>query len=164
MHNQSNKKIKGTSGATHLLNRADLWGLERWEKCTREFDRNTESSEENIEAKTTEDLDKLQHEEGIAFQRNFVADVKKVFDGFGVNPLEKMNIVIISNTPIYLMTKKQESHYSCFLVMERPNFKRFLHERAIDRTQSIDATINYNDYKLPGTAYDALKAEKKKLI
>ena len=33
IHEQNNKVIKGVSGATNLLNRADDSGLSRWELC-----------------------------------------------------------------------------------------------------------------------------------
>ena len=48
-----NEKIKGANGATHLLNRADVPGLGRWETYTTEIARIIES-EQNTEAKTTE--------------------------------------------------------------------------------------------------------------
>ena len=62
------KKIKGASGATHLLNRADVSGLELWKTCTLEIARIIELLQENIEAKTTEDGP--HHEDRSAFQRN----------------------------------------------------------------------------------------------
>ena len=83
VHQQNNEKIKSASGATHLLNIADE---RRWERCTPEIARIIESLEENIEAKTTE--------------INFAPHVKKVYDGFDVNPFEEINLVNISNTSI----------------------------------------------------------------
>ena len=68
--------------------------------CSLEIARIIESLEKNIESKTTEDLNKPHHEDRSAFQRNFAADVKKVYDGFDVNPFEKMNLVTISNTSV----------------------------------------------------------------
>ena len=100
VHEQNNKKIQDASGATHLLNRADVSGLERWETYTLEIVRIIESLEENVEAKTTEDFDKLHQEDRSAFQRNFTADVKKVYDGFDVNAFEEIILVDISNTSI----------------------------------------------------------------
>ena len=100
VHEQNDEKVRGASGAMHLLNRADMSGLERWETCTPEIARIMESLEENIEAKTTEDLCKPHHEDKSAFQLNFAADIKKVYDGFDVKPFEEMNLVNISNTSI----------------------------------------------------------------
>ena len=100
MHKQNNGKIKGASGATHLLKRVDVSGLEQWETCTPEIARIIESLEGNIEAKTTEDLEKPHHEDRTAFQCNFATDFKKVYDGFDVNPFEKMDLVNISNTSV----------------------------------------------------------------
>ena len=73
---------------------------ERWETCTPEIARIIKSLDEYVEAKTTEDLDKLHHEDRSLFQRNFLGDVKKVYDGFDVSPFEEMNLVTISNTSI----------------------------------------------------------------
>ena len=39
VHEQNNEVIKGTSGATHLLNRPGTSGLERWELCGHEISR-----------------------------------------------------------------------------------------------------------------------------
>ena len=86
---QNNEKIKGASGATQLLNRADVSGLELWEMCAPEIASIIESLEENIEAKTTEDFDKPHHEDRSLFQSNFAGNVKKIYDGFDVNLLKK---------------------------------------------------------------------------
>ena len=105
-----NDKIKGVSGATHLLSRVGTcWGLERRETCTTEIAMIIESLKENVEEKTTEDFDKPHYEDRSAFRRNLAADVKKVCDGLDVNPFEEINLVDISNH-LYLMMKKQESH------------------------------------------------------
>ena len=63
----------------------------------------------NIDAKTPEDLDKAYHKDRSLFQCNFSGDVKKVYDGFNVNPFEKINLVNISNTS-KSYDDKQESH------------------------------------------------------
>ena len=53
VHEQNSGKIKGASGATHLLNRADVSRLERWETCTPEIARIIESLEENSDLRST---------------------------------------------------------------------------------------------------------------
>ena len=97
-----------------------MWGLEWWEMCTPEI----ASLEENIEAKTTEDLDKPHHEDRSVFQLNLPADVKKVYDGFDVSRFEEMNLVNISNTSI---SYDEETGKSLNLLLSngRCNFKRF---------------------------------------
>ena len=132
VHEQSDEKIKSASGATHLLNRADLSGLKWWETCTPEISRTIESLEENIEAKTAEDLDKPHHEDRSAFQRNFEADVKKVYDSFDVNLFEEMNLVKSSNTPI---SYEEETRKSLKLLLSNgeAQFQTFLNERLIEQ-------------------------------
>ena len=53
VHKQNNEKIKGVSGATHLLNRNDMSGMERWETSTPEIARIIE----NFESHTGNDFD-----------------------------------------------------------------------------------------------------------
>ena len=74
-----------------------------------EIARIIKSLEENIDAKTAEDLHKAHHKDRSLFQCNFSGDVKKVYDGFNVNPFEEMNLVNISNTS-KSYDDKQESH------------------------------------------------------
>ena len=138
-------------------------GLERWETCTPEIARIIASLEENIEAKSTEDLNKPHHEDRSVFQCNFAADVKKVYDGFDVNPFEEMNLVNISNKSIS-DDEEQRKLLKLLLSNGEAQFQTFLNERLIDRTMSIDAPIKKNIYKLPRTTNDWVKAEKKKLI
>ena len=131
MHEQNNEKIKGASGALHLLNRADVSGLEQWETCTTEIARTTESLEENIETKTTEDTDKPDHEGKSAFQRNFAADAKKVYDDFDINPFNEMNLVKISNTSISY-DKETRKSLKLLLSNGETQLQIFLNERLIE--------------------------------
>ena len=100
------KKKKGSSGATHLLNRADISGLERWETCTIEIARIVESLEENIEAKTIDDLINHIMKTGVRFN---VTLQQKSRNCFNINIFEEINLLNISNH-LYFMTKKQESN------------------------------------------------------
>ena len=43
-------------------------------------------------------------------------------------------------------------------------FQTFLNERLMDKTMSIEAPIQNNDYELSKTTNDAVNVEKKKLI
>ena len=131
MHEQNNEKIKGASGALHLLNRADVSGLEQWETCTPDIEKTIESFEQNIETKTTEYLDKPHHEGKNAFQRNFAADAKKVYDDFDVNPFNEMNLVKISNTSISY-DKETRKSLKLLLSNGEAQFQIFLNERLIE--------------------------------
>ena len=131
MHEQNNEKIKGARGALHLLNRVDVSGLEQWETCTTEIARTIESLEENRETKTTEDLDKPHHEGKSAFQRNFAADAKKVYDDFDINPFKEMNLVKISNTSISY-DKETRKSLKLLLSNGETQFQIFLNERLIE--------------------------------
>ena len=105
-------------------------GLKWWETCTPEISRTIESLEENIEAKTAENLDKPHHEDRSTFQTNFAADLKKVYDSFDVNLFEEMNLVKSSNTPI---SYEEETRKSLKLLLSngKAQFQTFLNERLI---------------------------------
>ena len=75
MHKQNNEKIKGVSGATHLLNRADMSGIERWETCSPEIARIIEILEQNIDLNSIHESEKPLHEDRTTFQYNFSSDV-----------------------------------------------------------------------------------------
>ena len=81
--------------------------------------------------KTTEDLDKPHNEYRSAFQRNFAVDVKKVCDGFDVNPFEEMNPANISNTSI---SYDEETRKSLKLLLSdgETQFQTFLNKRLIN--------------------------------
>ena len=69
----------------------------------------------------------------------------------------------ISNTSISY-DKEIRKSLKLLLSNGEMQFQTFLNEQVIDRTMCIDAPIKKNNYKLPRTTNDAIKAEKKKLI
>ena len=72
-----------------------------------------------------------------------------------------MNLVNISNASYDEETRKS---LKLLISNGKEQFQMFLDERIIDRNMSIDALIKKNNYKLPRTTNDAVKAEIKKLI
>ena len=162
MHEQNNERIKRISGATHLLNRADMSGIERWETCSPEIARIIEILEQSIDLNSIHELEKPHHEDRTTFQYNFSSDVKKVVNGFDLNPFEENNLVNISNTFISYGAEIQNSLQS-LLRNGKMQFQEFLNERLINRNKSIDAPIRKNNYKLPINLNDAMKEEMKKL-
>ena len=67
VHEQINEKIKDVSGATHLLNRADMSGIERWETCSPELARIIEILEQSIDLNSVHELEKPHHEDRTTF-------------------------------------------------------------------------------------------------
>ena len=86
-------------------------------------------------SETTEDLETPHHEDRTAFHRDFAEDFKKVYDGFDVNPFQKLSLVNISNTSI---SYDEETRKSLKLLLSygEAQFQTFLNERLIDRTMS----------------------------
>ena len=148
VHEQNNEKIKGVSGATHLINRADMSGLERWETCSPEIARVIEIIEQSIDLNMTHDNEMPHHEDRISFQYNFASDVKKILNGFDLNPFEENRLANISNTSISYGEDIKTSLHS-LLRNGEIQFQEFLNERLINKSKSIDALIKKNNYKLP---------------
>ena len=88
VHELNNEKIKGVSGAKHVLNRIDISGMERWETCSPEIARIIENFEDStISNSDTEE----KHGDTLAFQSRFASDVKNLLDGMKVDPFEQKN-------------------------------------------------------------------------
>ena len=162
VHEQNNEKIKGVSGATHLLNGADMSGIERWETCFPEIARIIEILEQSIDLNSIHELEKPHHGDRTSFKYTFSSGVKKLVNGFDLNPFEENHPVNISNTSISYGTEIQNS-LQPLLKNGEMQFQEFLNERLINRNTSIDAPTRKNNYKLPRNLYDAMKEEMKKL-
>ena len=73
--------VKGTSGATHLLNRHDKSRLERWKLCVQKNSRIVIESESSTNFRLTGACIKKYHEDTLAFQKRFLPNVMKVLPG-----------------------------------------------------------------------------------
>ena len=100
LHKQNNVIIKGTNGATHLLNRHDKSGLERWELCAHEISRILTEIETSLDTHCSETSKVKHHEDTPSFQSRFSSDVKKVIDGIIYNPFELGDLTKINNTNV----------------------------------------------------------------
>ena len=88
VHEQNNAVIKGSGGATDLLNKVDESALLRWEVCNPEFPRLLLEFEDAMSCNVQEDSLKSEkhHEDNQNFRKNFVSDVKVLCKGFSMNP------------------------------------------------------------------------------
>ena len=100
VHEQNNKVVKGTSGATHLLNRQDKSGLERRELCGHEISHFVVEFQSSKNCRATGASIKKHHEDTLAFQKHFSSDVMKVFSGIIYIPFKQENLTKISSTNI----------------------------------------------------------------
>ena len=78
VHEQNNEAMKGTSGATHLLNRQDKSELERWKLCGHEISCIVTEFESSMNLRATWASIKKHHEDTAAFQKHFSTDVMNV--------------------------------------------------------------------------------------
>ena len=91
MHEQNNAVIKGSGGATDLLNKVDESALLRWEVCNPELARLLLEFEDAMSSNIQEDTLKSEkhHEDSHDFKRdfkqNFMNDVKALRKGFSMN-------------------------------------------------------------------------------
>ena len=96
VHEQNNEKFERVSGETHLLNCNDMSGMERWETSSPEIARIIENFESHT-GQNFDTIEKLHHENIVAFQNRFSLNVKKIIEGMDVNPLLQEDLVKISN-------------------------------------------------------------------
>ena len=99
IHQQNNKVIKGVSGATNLLNRADDSGLSRWELCVPDLARLITEFQDQVDRNNT-NLNIRHHEDNLQFQKTFFEDVNKTIAGMHCNPFEMETLTAINNPSI----------------------------------------------------------------
>ena len=101
VHEQNNEVIKGTSGATHLLNRPGTSGLERWELCGHEISRIITEFESDMTYNIANGGQEKHHEDNQAFQNRFTSDVKIlqqtiIHNPFELDKLTKINYIDVT--------------------------------------------------------------------
>ena len=99
IHEQNNKVVKGVSGTTNLLNRADDSGLSRWELCGNDLGRLITEFEDQVDRKYT-DRNVRHYEGNQQFQTTVFEDVNKTTGGMHCNPFEMGTLTAINNTSI----------------------------------------------------------------
>ena len=148
VHEQNNRKIKGISGATHLINRQNDSALIRWELCGPEIDRLLTDFEDNINITNKEGISK-HHEDNETFQSNFYSDVENVYNGFTCNPFELSELTMVSRTEI----KFAENIFHNLSKLEnsgKQQLNMFIQDRLIYGKVSIDSRIIKNHFQLLG--------------
>ena len=109
VHEQNNKMIKGSGGATCLLKKSDESALIRWEasgpdisRVVTEFEDLLKSESSNSNSHSTL---KKHHEDNSFFQKNFSNDVENLTKNRTCNPFEFTNLTMINNTS-FLFTEE----------------------------------------------------------
>ena len=100
VHGQNNEQIKGLGGATHLLKRPDLTGLEEKATSGPELIRLLIKFEEEINRLSKSQTVLPHHEDTPAFQQQFTFDIRTVFKNFSCNSFEQEGLAKASNVNI----------------------------------------------------------------
>ena len=146
VHEQNNRTIKASGGATNLVNKADDSALIRWETCGPDIARLITEFEDSMQNEVipncTSTFEK-HHEDNASFQETFARDVKTLCNGMPVNPfqlnkLTKINNSTVSVPDIAFMTVKEMEDKG------EEQFNAFLYDRLIYQKVSICATIPKN--------------------
>ena len=140
LHEQNNEIIKGTSGATHLLNRHDKSGLERWELCTHEISRILTEIETSLDTHCSETSKVKHHKDTPSFQNRFSSDVKKVIDGIIYNPFELGDLTKINNTNV-IFPGNVFKDLSNLLDVGQKQFDTFWNDRLVEAKIPVDDPI-----------------------
>ena len=149
VHEQNNAVIKGSGGATDLLNKVDESALLRWEVCNPELARLLLEFEEgmnyNVQVTTTQS--QKHHEDTENFRKNFVSDVKILCKGFAMNPFLNDKLKRINNSKISFPEKSVEN-LKCMESKGENDVVTFINDRLVTGTTSVCETIECNMYDL----------------
>ena len=161
VHRLNKEKIKVVSGATHLLNRNDMSGVDRWETSSPENARIAENFESNAEH-DFDSKDKRHHEDTVAFQIRFFLYMKKFIEGMDVSLFLPDDLVKMSNVS-QVDDHRVHLTLQTLLINAETQFAKFLKAQLIIRTTTIHDPIKKNNYKLPGNVNEKLNFQENKL-
>ena len=143
VHEQNNEKMKGLGGATQLLNRPDLSGLEEWGTSVPKLVRLLSEFEEGINRPSKSQTVLPHHEDTLAFQQQFTSDVRRVSKNFSCNPFEQEGLVKASNVNITYPECVHEA-LKTLLMKGESQFNEFWNSRLIRCEIPIDSKIMIN--------------------
>ena len=149
VHEQNNKIIKGTGGASNFPNQQDDSALLRWEMCGPEIARMVSEFEDSAKANTTSDESNASrhHEDNESFRAAFVKDVITVYENIICNPFTLEKLTSISNTSVtfddsvFLEIKSVQTIGS-------NQAKQFILDRFINGTVPLNEKITKNNFSL----------------
>ena len=162
VHEQNNEVIKGSSGATHLLNRPGTSGLERWELCGHEISRIITEFESDM----TYNIDNVglekHHEDSQAFQNRFTSDVKTLEQAIVHNPFELDKLTKINNIDVTFDDKVFQDLAKLTDVGQQ-QFNSFWNQRLVMASIPLDDSIKKNSFLTPGKFEEQKRDKRKKL-
>ena len=163
VHEQNNEVIKGTSGATHLLNRPGTSGLERWELCGHEISRIITEFESDMTYNIANGGQERHHEDNQAFQNRFTSDVKILQQAIVHNPFELDKLTKIN----YIDVTFDDQVFQDLAKLTdegQKQFNSFWNQRLVMASISLDDPIKKNSFLTPGKFEEQKKEKSKKLI
>ena len=163
VHEQNNEIIKGTSGATHLLNRPDTSGLERWELCGHEISRIITEFESDMTYIIANVGQVKHHEDNPAFQNRFTSDVKILQQAIFHNPFELDKLTKINNIDVTFDDKVFQD-LAKLTDEGQQQFNSFWNQRLVKASISLDAPIKKNSFLTPGKFVEQKKEKKSHLF
>ncbi len=148
VHEQNNAVIKGSGGATDLLNKVDESALLRWEVCNPELARLLLEFEDAMDCNAqVETLDAKHHEDNDNFRKQFSADVKALCKGFAMNPFLEDKLKRVNNSKIFFPDKTVEA-LKCMETKGEKDVVGFITDRLVLGTVSVCEEIKKNEYDL----------------
>ena len=160
---QSNQKINKLDGATHLLNRPDSTGLDKWGTSDPEFVGLLSEFEEGINRPFKSQTVLPHHEDTPAFQQQFTFDVRRVFKNFCCNTFEQDGLVKAHNVNITYSECVHKALKTLFMKCES-QFNEFFNTRFIRCEIPIDHKITKKVLSIPGRYEKNQNKSKKRLV
>ena len=162
VHEQINEIIKGSSGATHLLNRPGTSELERWDLCGHEISRIITEFESDITYSIANVGLEKHHEDSQAFQNRFTSDVKTLEQAIVHNPFELDKLTKINNIDVTFDDKVFQDLAKLTDVGQQ-QFNSFWNQRLVMASIPLDDPIKKNSFLTPGKFEEQKRDKRKKL-
>ena len=148
VHEQNNKVIKSTGGATDLVNKHDYSSLIRWEACGSDIARIiTEFEESEGKPFAKRALSTKHHENNNIFCKNFEFDIKILSRGLPINPFMSTKLHKTNNDSIVVPDFMFERIKSMKDIGET-QFKNFVNDCLLFGNKRISADIHTNKFKI----------------
>ena len=147
VHEQNNRVIKSTGGATDLVNKSDQSALIRWETCGPDIARIIMEFEETENIDSPNLNSSKHHEDNEAFCKKFTSDINTLLDELPVNPFQSVKLSKMNNSGVIV----PDSVFDVIKGMAEQGEKQFIsfiNNRLIFQRKPISATIYKNKFKI----------------
>ena len=144
IHEQNNKLIKGSGGASDLLNKADDSALIRWETCSPEIARVILEFEDCLDRNDIlAECNTKHHEDNQPFHKRFSSDVHRLTKAITVDPFLQERLTKLNNSKITVPESVTTVIHDLITLGEK-QLENYIQERLVEKKVPISQPITGN--------------------